>query len=76
MLEHRFTEMLAREHIEEMRAEVEKERWLRAQSAPRIPLQWRLAVSFATLLIAVGTFIQERYEPVSYAEPEADCSTC
>ncbi len=76
MLEHRVIEMIAEERIQQYQAEVAHEQLLRANLTPSIPLHRRLAVSFATWLIAAGTAIQQRYEPLSYVEPEPDCSPC
>ncbi len=76
MLEHRIVEMMAEERIQRSREEAERAHLLRGALSPSTSLYQRFAVSLAGLLIAAGTFIQKRYEPISYPEQEADCSPC
>ncbi len=76
MLEHRVIELMAEERIQQAREEAARAHWMHDNLPRSIPLHQRLAVAIATLLIAAGTSIQKRYEPVRSTQPETDCSPC
>ncbi len=76
MLQQRIIEMMAEERMQRAREEAALARAVRVAPVPSIPFRQRLAVSFANLLIAAGTRIERRYQPIRYSEPEGDCSTC
>ncbi len=76
MLEHRVMEMMVEERIRQSREDAARAQMLRPNCPSSLPRHARLAVSLAAFLIAAGTVIRRRYEPISFTEPETDCSTC
>ena len=71
MLEYITAETIAREHMEEVAANLETTRLLQASTSPRRPSANRAIMFMADLFIAIGTRLQNRYQ--SLPEPEADC---
>ncbi len=76
MLQPWILEMIVREHIETLKAEAESARLPQELRTNQTPLPQRAIVAIGGLLVAAGTFLQNRYAPIPYTPPETDCAPC
>ncbi len=72
MLEYIVAETIARERSEQLGESLERERLLQENLPPKRRFSDRVIIYMADLLISIGTGLQNRYQPLSCPEPEAD----